>query len=68
MDYNILANQSVNSTQAPPANYPAWREQATNSYIAGFKRAYETNRAPSSSATTSRSGTAASTWMPSRAR
>ncbi|MGW2290643.1 hypothetical protein [Streptomyces phaeochromogenes] len=46
MDYNILANQSVNSTQAPPANYPAWREQATNSYIAGFKRAYETNRAP----------------------
>ncbi|MBV1938424.1 hypothetical protein [Streptomyces sp. BV286] len=46
MDYNILANQSVNSTQAPPANYPAWRKQATNAYIAGFKRAYETNRAP----------------------
>ncbi|MGV9896689.1 hypothetical protein, partial [Streptomyces tendae] len=46
MDYNILANQSVNSTKAPAHNYPGWREQATNSYISGFKRAYETNRAP----------------------
>ncbi|BCL29905.1 hypothetical protein ACFFS2_38790 [Streptomyces aurantiacus] len=46
MDYNILANQSVNSTKAPPANYPAWRKQATDSYIAGFTRAYESNRAP----------------------
>ncbi|MFC8131099.1 hypothetical protein [Streptomyces sp. NPDC057302] len=46
MDYNILANQSQNSTKAPPANYPGWRKQAAQSYIAGFKRAYETNRAP----------------------
>lgn len=46
MDYNILANQSINSTNAPAHNYPAWREQATGSYIAGFQRAYETNRAP----------------------
>ncbi|QHC22960.1 hypothetical protein [Streptomyces sp. GS7] len=46
MDYNILANQSKNSTKAPPANYPAWRKQATGAYIAGFQRAYETNRAP----------------------
>ncbi|MFG2678181.1 hypothetical protein [Streptomyces sp. NPDC048392] len=46
MDYNILANQSVNSTKAPAHNYPGWREQATQSYISGFKRAYETNRAP----------------------
>ncbi|MBI0295016.1 hypothetical protein JBE04_11160 [Streptomyces sp. PRKS01-29] len=46
MDYNILANQSKNSTNAPPANYPGWRKQATEAYIAGFKRAYETNRAP----------------------
>ncbi|MFC7309996.1 hypothetical protein ACFQVC_37990 [Streptomyces monticola] len=46
MDYNILANQSKNSTKAPPHNYPAWRKQATESYLAGFKRAYETNRAP----------------------
>ncbi|MCX5386850.1 hypothetical protein [Streptomyces sp. NBC_00083] len=46
MDYNILANQSKNSTKAPPANYPGWRAQATQAYLAGFKRAYETNRAP----------------------
>ncbi|MEU4897874.1 hypothetical protein AB0B12_36605 [Streptomyces sp. NPDC044780] len=46
MDYNILANQSRNSTNAPPANYPGWRKQATDSYLAGFQRAYETNRAP----------------------
>ncbi|MEU6995650.1 hypothetical protein ABZ953_33970 [Streptomyces sp. NPDC046465] len=46
MDYNILANQSKNSTKAPPANYPAWRKQATDAYISGFKRAYESNRAP----------------------
>ena len=46
MDYNILANQSRNSTNAPPANYPGWRKQATDAYIAGFQRAYETNRAP----------------------
>ncbi|MCL8015789.1 hypothetical protein [Streptomyces sp. AS02] len=46
MDYNMLANQSVNSTNAPAHNYPGWRRQAAGSYIAGFKRAYETNRAP----------------------
>lgn len=46
MDYNIMYNQSQNSTQAPPANYPAYRSQAAGAYIAGFKRAHETNRAP----------------------
>ncbi|MFG2290501.1 hypothetical protein ACGFOU_31030 [Streptomyces sp. NPDC048595] len=46
MDYNILANQSRRSTKAPPANYPGWRQQATDAYISGFRRAYETNRAP----------------------
>ncbi|MEU6099349.1 hypothetical protein [Streptomyces flaveolus] len=46
MDYNILANQSVNSTKAPAHNYPGWRDQATQSYISGFRRAYESNRAP----------------------
>ncbi|GGU96664.1 hypothetical protein GCM10010211_74970 [Streptomyces albospinus] len=46
MDYNILFNQSRKSTKAPPANYPGWRKQATEAYIAGFQRAYETNRAP----------------------
>ncbi|WP_338896651.1 hypothetical protein WBG99_14085 [Streptomyces sp. TG1A-60] len=46
MDYNIMYNQSQNSTQAPPANHPAYRTQATGAYVAGFQRAYETNRAP----------------------
>ncbi|MFI9239831.1 hypothetical protein [Streptomyces sp. NPDC053079] len=46
MDYNILANQSKNTTRGPSHNYSAWRRQATESYIAGFDRAYETNRAP----------------------
>ncbi|MDR3082781.1 MAG: hypothetical protein LBV60_17975 [Streptomyces sp.] len=46
MDYNILANQSIQTTQAPAHNYPGWRTQATNAYIAGFERAYRTNRAP----------------------
>ncbi|MGS2588544.1 hypothetical protein [Streptomyces hebeiensis] len=46
MDYNILANQSQNSTKGPPANYPAWRKQATEAYLGGFNRAYESNRAP----------------------
>ncbi|KJY43573.1 lipoprotein [Streptomyces sp. NRRL B-1568] len=46
MDYNILANQSNNSTRGPSRHYPDWRRQATEAYIAGFERAYETNRAP----------------------
>ncbi|MFB7914788.1 hypothetical protein [Streptomyces sp. NPDC056061] len=46
MDYNILANQSQNSTKGMPSRYPGWREQATQSYLAGFDRAYTTNRAP----------------------
>ncbi|SES40298.1 hypothetical protein SAMN04487983_104931 [Streptomyces sp. yr375] len=46
MDYNMLANQSVNSTKAPPENYPAWRKQSAQAYIQGFQRAYESNRAP----------------------
>ncbi|OCC09701.1 hypothetical protein [Streptomyces sp. PTY087I2] len=46
MDYNILANQSKNSTKGMPSRYPGWREQATGAYLAGFQRAYESNRAP----------------------
>ncbi|MFF9113599.1 hypothetical protein [Streptomyces sp. NPDC014805] len=46
MDYNMLANQSVNSTKAPAHNYPGWRRQSAQAYISGFQRAYETNRAP----------------------
>ncbi|MCB5169014.1 hypothetical protein LG634_29905 [Streptomyces bambusae] len=46
MDYNILANQSKNTTNGVPARYPAWRKQATGAYLNGFRRAYESNRAP----------------------
>ncbi|PAZ12050.1 hypothetical protein CLM62_32380 [Streptomyces sp. SA15] len=46
MDYNMLANQSINSTNAPAYNHPRWRQQSAQAYIQGFKRAYETNRAP----------------------
>ncbi|MEW1718451.1 hypothetical protein [Streptomyces sp. NPDC093109] len=46
MDYNILANQSGNSTKGMTSRYPEWREQAAGSYLAGFDRAYGSNRAP----------------------
>ncbi|MEV6163889.1 hypothetical protein AB0L71_18480 [Streptomyces sp. NPDC052052] len=46
MDYNILANQSRNSTKGIPSRYPGWRRQAAGTYRAGFDRAYTTNRAP----------------------
>ncbi|MFG2870634.1 hypothetical protein [Streptomyces sp. NPDC048338] len=46
MDYNILANQSRNTTRGMPSRYPGWRQQATEAYLAGFRRAYESNRAP----------------------
>ncbi|MBT2428496.1 hypothetical protein J7F02_23385 [Streptomyces sp. ISL-112] len=46
MDYNILANQSQNSTKGMTSRYPGWRKQATGAYLAGFERAYTTNRAP----------------------
>lgn len=46
MDYNMLANQSKNSTKGVPSNYPGWRKQATEAYLSGFRRAYESNRAP----------------------
>ena len=46
MDYNILANQSKNTTRGMPSRYPGWRQQATEALIGGFDRAYESNRAP----------------------
>ncbi|AXG82552.1 polysaccharide deacetylase family protein [Streptomyces paludis] len=46
MDYNILANQSGNSTKGMTSRYAEWREQAAGSYLAGFDRAYGSNRAP----------------------
>ncbi|OKK05825.1 hypothetical protein AMK26_06835 [Streptomyces sp. CB03234] len=46
MDYNMLANQSKNTTKGMPSRYPEWKKQATEAYLAGFTRAYESNRAP----------------------
>ncbi|MER5418066.1 hypothetical protein [Streptomyces virginiae] len=46
MDYNILANQSNKTTRGASSNYPAWRAQATLTYLNGFRRAYQGNRAP----------------------
>jgi hypothetical protein len=46
MDYNMLANQSKNTTKGMPSRYPEWKKQATEAYLAGFRRAYESNRAP----------------------
>ncbi|MFD7551572.1 hypothetical protein [Streptomyces sp. NPDC059816] len=46
MDYNIMVNQSGNSTQGPTRHRARWREQATDALLAGFRRAYESNRAP----------------------
>ena len=46
MDFNMLYQQSKNATKSDPRNYPGWRKQATESYVQGFTRAYETNRAP----------------------
>ncbi|WP_030394182.1 hypothetical protein [Kitasatospora purpeofusca] len=45
MDYNILANQSK-VTNGDPAKFNDWRTQARDSYLAGFDRAYNGNRAP----------------------
>jgi hypothetical protein len=46
MDYNLMANQSNANPLGDRAQYAAWRAQARDSYLAGFRRAYETNRAP----------------------
>ncbi|WP_329027703.1 hypothetical protein [Streptomyces sp. NBC_00690] len=46
MDYNIMANQSQNSTKGPPEHHPRWKKQAIGCYVNGFRRAYESNRAP----------------------
>ncbi|MGX2996605.1 hypothetical protein JNUCC64_20415 [Streptomyces sp. JNUCC 64] len=46
MDYNIMVNQSGNATNGPTRHRARWREQATGAFLAGFRRAYGTNRAP----------------------
>ncbi|HEU4332391.1 MAG TPA: hypothetical protein VFR40_14850 [Lapillicoccus sp.] len=45
MDYNLMYNQST-TPNGDPAKRPGWQRDATNTYLAGFTRAYEGNRAP----------------------
>ncbi|MFJ9040953.1 hypothetical protein ACIRF8_30815 [Streptomyces sp. NPDC102406] len=46
MDYNFLVNQSGGTTQGDPAKRGYWGDQMRDSLIAGFRRAYDGNRAP----------------------
>ncbi|MER5636322.1 hypothetical protein ABT095_05150 [Kitasatospora sp. NPDC002227] len=46
MDYNIMYNQSGNNTKGDPGMHGAWQTQARDSLLAGFDRAYNSNRAP----------------------
>ncbi|MFG2823572.1 hypothetical protein ACGFX4_29615 [Kitasatospora sp. NPDC048365] len=46
MDYNIMYNQSGNNTKGDPGQHAFWQDQARGSYLAGFERAYNSNRAP----------------------
>ena len=45
MDYNMMYNQSGTPNGAPGMR-PTWLRQARDAYLAGFQRAYTTNRAP----------------------
>jgi hypothetical protein len=46
MDYNMMFNQSAGNPLGDKSQYDAWRTQARDTYLAGFERAYTTNRAP----------------------
>ncbi|MDT0341532.1 polysaccharide deacetylase family protein [Streptomyces litchfieldiae] len=46
MDYSMLANQSGDTTEGDPAQYAGWLEQSRGAFLAGFERAYTSNRAP----------------------
>ncbi len=46
MDYNIMYNQIGPDPTGDAARRPFFQQQATQSYMAGFHRAYTTNRAP----------------------
>ncbi|MFH8476061.1 hypothetical protein [Streptomyces sp. NPDC018000] len=46
MDFNFLYNQSEGSTEGDPAQYQKWREEARDSYVAGFERVFNGSRAP----------------------
>jgi hypothetical protein len=46
MDYNMLANQTGGTPNGDPSKRPYWQQQSYEAYMAGFNRAYTTNRAP----------------------
>ena len=46
MDYNIMFNQTGGTTRGAPSQRPTWQQQAIDTYLAGFRRAYDSNRAP----------------------
>jgi hypothetical protein len=46
MDYNFMYKQTQGNTAGDPAMFDTWRQQARDAYLAGFERAYGTNRAP----------------------
>ncbi|MCF3129743.1 hypothetical protein [Streptomyces olivochromogenes] len=46
MDYNMMYNQSAGNPLGDRSQYDTWRTQARDTYLAGFRRAYESNRAP----------------------
>ncbi|WP_234320490.1 hypothetical protein [Streptomyces sp. SBT349] len=46
MDYSMLANQSGGATDGDPAMHTTWRDEARGAFLAGFERAYASNRAP----------------------
>ncbi len=46
MDYNFMANQSNANTNGDRAHWATWKRQTTDTFLAGFDRAYTSNRAP----------------------
>lgn len=46
MDYNFMANQSDGDPKGNRAHRDSWRRQTRDSYVAGFRRAQNSNRAP----------------------
>lgn len=46
MDYNIMYNQTGGTTRGAPSRRPGWQQEAVDTYLAGFRRAYDSNRAP----------------------
>ncbi|MEU2597887.1 hypothetical protein ABZ678_16290 [Streptomyces hirsutus] len=46
MDYNFMVNQSGTTTQGDPAKHELWGDQMRDGLLAGFRRAYDGNRAP----------------------